>query len=95
MPRGLSWFTSSEIPPIAAIFIREDASRAWRSLHARRKGFVVIQNGRNFIYSYYISPNSGLIAFGQFLDELGDMISSCMGSAIVAGDFNDPVPGPR
>jgi hypothetical protein len=41
------------------------------------------------VVAVYISPNSGLAAFGDFLDEIGECVERCFPrQVLVLGDFN-------
>ena len=53
------------------------------------KGLVWINTGDAVIYSCYISPNKTQERFTDFLDDLGDSVSTQNGNKIIiAGDFN-------
>jgi hypothetical protein len=45
--------------------------------------------GRNTVVAVYVSPNSGLATFGNFLDDVGECVKRCIpGQVLVLGDFN-------
>ncbi|XP_050597870.1 uncharacterized protein LOC126925908 [Bombus affinis] len=52
-------------------------------------GFVAVEWNRIAIVGIYISPNSGVAAFGDFLNEIGDCVRRCLPrQVLVLGDFN-------
>ncbi|XP_060831153.1 uncharacterized protein LOC132915369 [Bombus pascuorum] len=59
------------------------------SLVGRGPGFVAVQWMDIVVVGVYISPNCGIRAFGDFLDEMGECIRRCLPhQVLVLGDFN-------
>ena len=55
----------------------------------RGNGFVAVEWNGIAIVGIYVSPNSGVASFGDFLDEVGDCVRRCMPrQVLVLGDFN-------
>lgn len=55
----------------------------------RGNGYVAVEWAGIVVVGIYVSPNSGLTVFGDFLDEVGDCIRRCHPrQVLVLGDFN-------
>jgi hypothetical protein len=55
----------------------------------RGNGYVAVEWAGIVVVGIYVSPNSGLAAFGDFLDEVGDCIRRCHPrQVLVLWDFN-------
>ena len=59
------------------------------ALLERGNGYVAVEWNRIAVVGVYISPNSGVAAFEDFLDRAGDCVRRCFPrQVIVLGDFN-------
>ncbi|XP_043588288.1 uncharacterized protein LOC122570257 [Bombus pyrosoma] len=59
------------------------------ALLERGNGYVAVEWNRIAVVGAYISPNSGVAAFEDFLDRAGDCVRRCFPrQVIVLGDFN-------
>jgi hypothetical protein len=55
----------------------------------RGNGYVAVEWAGIAVVGIYVSPNCGLEAFGDFLDEVGDCVRRCYPrQVLVLGDFN-------
>jgi hypothetical protein len=55
----------------------------------RGSGYVAVEWAGIAVVGIYVSPNSGLTAFGDFLDRVGECVRRCLSrQLLVLGDFN-------
>jgi hypothetical protein len=55
----------------------------------RGSGYVSVEWAGIAVVAVYVSPNSGLAAFGEFLDEVGECVERCFPrQVLVLRDFN-------
>jgi hypothetical protein len=55
----------------------------------RGSGYVAVEWTGISVVAAYVSPNSGLAAFEDFLDDVGECVKRCFpGLVLVLGDFN-------
>lgn len=55
----------------------------------RGSGYVAVEWAGIAVVGVYVSPNSGLVAFGYFLDGVGECVGRCLPrQELVLGDFN-------
>jgi hypothetical protein len=55
----------------------------------RGSGYIAIEWAGIAVVAVYVSPNSGLAAFGNFLDEVGECVKRCFPrQVLVLVDFN-------
>jgi hypothetical protein len=62
---------------------------AFGALLDRGSGYVAVEWAGIAVVAVYVSPNSGLAAFGEFLDDVGECVKRCFPrQVLVLGDFN-------
>jgi hypothetical protein len=62
---------------------------AFGALLDRGSGYVAVEWAGIAVVAVYVSPNSGLAAFGDFLDDVGECVKRCFPrQVLVLGDFN-------
>jgi hypothetical protein len=62
---------------------------AFGALLDRGSGYVAVEWAGIAVVAVYVSPNSGLAAFGDFLDDVGESVKRCFPrQVLVLGDFN-------
>jgi hypothetical protein len=62
---------------------------AFGALLDRGGGYVAVEWAGIAVVAVYVFPNSGLAAFGDFLDEVGECVERCFPrQVLVLGDFN-------
>jgi hypothetical protein len=62
---------------------------AFSALIDRGSGYVAVEWAGIAVVAVYVSPNSGLAAFGDFLDDVGECIKRCCPrQVLVLGSFN-------
>jgi hypothetical protein len=62
---------------------------AFGTLLDRGSGYVAVEWAGIVAVAVYVSPNSGLAAFGDFLDDVGECVGRCFPrQVLVLGDFN-------
>jgi hypothetical protein len=62
---------------------------AFGALLDRGNGYVEVEWAGIAVVAVYVSPNSGLAAFGDFLDNVGECIRRCFPRQVLfLGDFN-------
>jgi hypothetical protein len=55
----------------------------------RGSGYVAVEWAGIAVVAVYVSPNSSLAAFGDFLDDVGECVKRCFPrQVLVLGDFN-------
>ncbi|CAH0724206.1 unnamed protein product, partial [Brenthis ino] len=87
VPDHPRWF-SGESGDIA-IYWNATSGNISCSLIEKGHGYVVVKCGILTLVGCYISPNSGIIAFESYLDEVAACIRRCLPRPIIVlGDFN-------
>jgi hypothetical protein len=62
---------------------------AFGALLDRGSGYVAVEWAGIAVVAVYVSPNIGLAAFGDFLDDVGEYVKRCFPrQVLVFGDFN-------
>lgn len=86
VPNDPRWFASEG--GRAAILINPDALDGVCALVKATEDFVMVRYKGLFIISVYLSPNAGIEAFGNSLENLGGCVAATQGEIIIGGDFN-------
>jgi hypothetical protein len=62
---------------------------AFGALLDRGNGYVAVEWAGIAVVAVYVSPNSGLAAFGDFLDDVGERVKRCFPRQVLdLGNFN-------
>lgn len=78
--RGYRWFHSHNV---------NDNAKCPSVLLDRGSSYVAVDWAAMVVVGVYVSPNSGLAAFGDFLDEIGECARRCLPrQVLVLGNFN-------